>query len=366
MKEYNVIELSIDNIVKMVDIKEIIDSALRYHKVFFESDIDEHKKTAIIRDKFSKYFHTVPHGVAQRPLSLYSNLGKTWKRENKNISTSLTADETDDLLRFADKSNVLQAGFVVIVFDEIEWGGTAVSEGTYGYEKANFHYWEVPYLSNAVILKRDNGLGKPKLFCTVVCEAQYRNEEKLLGFIQALGGIKGECTLYAPESDEERAEWEALHQKGEKVYQAIKRCIEENSKHLPFFVTERISSYYYDENCISFDNKKIANRVLKNSTWKKCGKKHEICYEKRVGENTVTVDVGSYWKGHLLRANFFYRTSLFVFGNGEGSCFDFDPCSEEEAENYFKNLDYIFTKIDELFETEDFLQSEPDPDKTQT
>lgn len=350
MKEYKVVELKCNKDVKFRSYEERLREITHYNKVFFETDIQDHEKTQAIRRELAKYEHTVLHGVGKRPLTLFSNLGSAWLRENVGISEPLNRHELDTLIKFGDSAGIMKAGFVIIVFDEVEWKKGRIAQGTYGYEKACKQYGDDEYLGNAVILMRDNGLRTPAYFCTIVCESELRNEPSVDMLIKESGEILREATYYAPEGEEERARWDEIYRREkEKIDRLDKMKFERGEKHtenFPYIVTDKILSLSNSEymNMPPLNVRPIARRVMKGSGWNPC-KGRSMCYMKEADGKTVEVLVCQAHNGHILQALVTYSSRYFNFNY---SAIYGQPLDEEEGENFFKNLLYILNIVEDV------------------
>lgn len=349
MKEFKVIELKCNKGVKFRSYEERLREIVNYNKVFFETKIQDCDKTQAIRKEFAKYEHTVLHGVGKRPLALYSNLGSAWLRENVGISEPLNRHELDALIKFGDSAGLMKAGFVILVFDEEEWKKGRVTQGTYGYEKACKQYGEDEYLGNAVILRRDNR-EKSIYYCTIVCEAELRDEPSIDMLIKESGELLREATYYAPEGEEERAQWDEIYRREkEKIDRLEKMKFERGEKfpgNFPYPVTDKILSLspleYTDMSPLNV--RPIARRAMKGSGWNPCEGK-SMCFMKEADGKTVEVLVCQAHRGHILDALVMYRSRYFNF---EYSAIYGRPLDEEEAENFFKNLLYILNIVESV------------------
>lgn len=347
MKEYKVIELKCDKGTKFCAYEERLREIAHYNKVFFEAKIRERDNTHAIRKEFAKYEHTVLHGVAQTSLTLFSNLGSAWLRENVNISEPLNRQELDALMKFGDNAGITKAGFIIIVFDEVEWKKGCVTQGTYGYEKACKEYGDDEYLGNAVILKRDNG-EKSVYYATIVCEAELRNEPSVETLINESGELLREETYYAPENKEERAQWDEIYRREKaKIDKLAKMKFVRGDMHpenYPYIVTKKYRELSLKEmvEISPLNVRPIARRIMKNSSWKSV-KGKSMCYGKEADGKTVTASVFQGNRGHVLDALVRYRSKYFDF---EYSAIHGEPFDEEEAENFFKNLLYILDIVE--------------------
>lgn len=347
MKEYKVIELKCDKGTKFCAYEERLREIAHYNKVFFEAKIRERDNTHAIRKEFAKYEHTVLHGVAQTSLTLFSNLGSAWLRENVNISEPLNRQELDALMKFGDNAGITKAGFIIIVFDEVEWKKGCVTQGTYGYEKACKEYGDDEYLGNAVILKRDNG-EKSVYYATIVCEAELRNEPSVETLINESGELLREDTYYAPENKEERAQWDEIYRREkEKIDRLDKMRLEsykECNQNYPYIVTEKIKALSVKEYCDlpPLNVRPIAGRIMKGNGWRPI-KGRSMCYIKEADGKAVEVYIAQAHKAHILQAMLTYSSKYFrfyyspIYGR---------PLDTEEAENFFKNLLYILDIVE--------------------
>lgn len=350
MKKYKVIEIKLDPSAQMADLKAKIDATVQYNKAFFETELRQHKKTQMLVSELKKYEHTVMHG-GQTHLTLFSNLGEAWLRENKNISTPLNAAETEKLIAFADSSNIMQAGFVTLIFDEIEWRPGQTCVGTYGQEKACTVYGDSEYLGNAIVLSRKNKLNKPSLFCVVSCEAELRDAPALNELINTIGTITNEEEHYAPECQQEREQWNADLEQEAKVFNMMKESVNEYRRNLLYPLPDKMVTYLEQKEMGPLSMKPIATRIMKDSTWKKNQKKSKgtkLCYEKELNNRKFVATVFSLRNGYILSASIVYRRGVYFLGRYSDIGFHYNVKSEEEVENYFKNLKYVFEIIENI------------------
>lgn len=347
MKEYRVIELKCGKGTKFSAYEMRLREIAQYNKVFFEAQIQACDNTQPIRKALAKYEHTVLHGGGKRPLTLFSNLGSAWLRENVSNCEPLNRQELDALMKFGDSSGLMKAAFIFIVFDEVEWKKGRVTQGTYGYEKACKEYGEGEYLGNAVILKRDNG-GKSVYYATIVCEAELRNEPSVEALIKESGELLREDTYYAPENKEERAQWDEIYRREkEKIDRLDKMRLEsykECNQNYPYIVTEKIKALSVKEYCDlpPLNVRPIAGRIMKGNGWRPI-KGRSMCYIKEADGKAVEVYIAQAHKAHILQAMLTYSSKYFrfyyspIYGR---------PLDTEEAENFFKNLLYILNIVE--------------------
>ena len=355
MKQYRVIKFAMNQPNGMSEVKAMLDSVAQYNKVFFETNMREHKKTKELRDELKNFEHTVSH-YGQTNLTLLSNLGEAWFRQNENINTPLNADEAAKLANFADQSNMMQAGFITLVFDEVEWQPGRICTGTYGQEKACVVYGNSNYLGNAVLLIRENGPQKSLLSCIVVCEEELRETpiiKKFISNISKIGNIVCEEKYYAPENETERAEWNLSKEQERYVFNRIKACAEKYRNSLMYPLWEGSLSYEEERAYGPIKIKPAANRIMKNSSWRKNeeeSKSSNLCYEKKVNDRVIKAFVFQRHKGHLLSTLIEYRSKYFTFGREDNIFYHYWMRTVEDAENYFLNLVQILEEIERTVE----------------
>lgn len=344
MRKYNIVSLKCSKGVKVSELYAAVVENLTYHKVLFDTGIDIIKSSEKLLHCLSRYRHIILHGVAQYPMEILSNLNSAWRHENKSETGSLTEDELSELIKFADRRKMN----LVIAFDQVEWEPGYVIEGTYGFKKADYIYGpgeHENYLSNCVIIKKDF-FGKT-LLCYAICEEKYRNTQAFNDVIKALGEITEEKVCYAPEDEKERGEWEKKYEEGKKRFEQLKSALTAAADELPYRLSCHIPLGVY-ETLPTINAKSIANGVLKTSGWEKTkGKYIPLAYKKEFPSGTVTFLIDIIRRGHHIQTLLEYESIFFSFeDSGVQYC---EPSTEEEVENYFKNLLILMKRIEESF-----------------
>lgn len=342
MRAYQVVSMKCGKGVKVSELYAAVES-LTYHKVLFDMNMDEERGSEKLINCLSKYRHTILHGVAQYPMEIFSNLNSAWRHENKSETGSLTKDELAELIKFADRRKM----DLVIAFDQVEWEPDQVIEGTYGFEKADYIFgpWENGnYLSNCVIIKKDF-LGKT-LLCYAICEEKYRDTQAFNDVIKTLGEIAEEKVCYAPEDEKERREWDRKYEEGKKQFEKVKSEIDAAKDKLPYRLPQHIPLEINERALPTINAKSIANKILKASGWEKTkGKYIPLAYKKEFPSGTVTLLIDIIRRGHHVQTLLECESIFFSFeDSGVQYC---EPCTEEEVENYFKNLLILMKRIED-------------------
>lgn len=221
MKEYVVIEIQCKKELTFFDVYSLLKSNVSYQGNLFAFQnirLDKLRAQAretydrLLLDKFAyrivldHLVNTSYYNPELHDLRMVSNLDSCWKWCNEQINESLPDNDFKDLLTFSDSLKAQDVMTVVAGFDQIEWDGSPVGKGTYGFEKADgFYGLGKNYLSNSVVVGRTHENRPYTAFLS--CEKRFRNLEVIDQIVESLGKKKYEEIYFAPENESERAEW---------------------------------------------------------------------------------------------------------------------------------------------------------------
>ena len=349
MKEFKVVHVRCQKGMKVSDVVEKINSGPAFHRVFFEiSDVDNSKIYPKI-PSLVDYFHTVQNRIFSgeiRNVDMISNLDGNWKYENPNNTNSISPEQLNELVRFANRAGVSNCSGVMIGFDGVEWEEGKISCGTYGFEKATSYLGArgYNYLSNAIVIDKDSL--KDRLMCYVICEAQHRNAPAFQEMLEVLGKVTEEESLYAPDSEDERSEWERRYSKAQSDFNSVISGLWELYNNLPYPMSGELPWPNEESLLPTINTKKIADSILKSEGWTKADGIFTggINYKKPMGDGTVVVFVYSSHRGHMLRSTLLYCSEYYKFSAIIN--LSLEPLTEKDSENYFRNLLYVLRHIE--------------------
>ena len=352
MKESSVITINCRKGMKIADIYSKIKDTVKYNSNFFEITglfrYGKAKNEKVLDEigihKYS-YIKVLPHLVNSKyydperdDVKLLSNLDDNWRWSNPNINTPLSEEDFSKLVDFCDSLSVNSLSTMILGIDEIEWDGNKPPKGTYGYEKAkNTFYYGENYLSNSVIIARN--YENKKYTVILSCETRFRNFAVIDKLIEFLGEIKSEKNYFAPEDENERAEWEKLQtEKGAKFKAMI-----EGISVLPLHDIQRQGG----DNKRKVNVRKYIKDYLCNEGWNfKKGDPDErgimIGIEK--DDACLSIRIISGHNGHHIQTLLVYHSEKFYFL--EPNVLYLDAEDESEIVKYFENLKMIKEHMD--------------------
>ena len=349
MKEYIVLELKCRKNITLSEIYLKIKETFSFNQNFFA--IQNLKSDRISKENKRRYdelnlqqfeYIKVLEHLKNSPYydpdrddrRMLSNADDRWEWNNPQFSTSLCENDFIKLIQFCDNLKALDVSSLVIGIDEIEWGGEKVSKGTYGYKKANCTYaLGNNYLSNSVMIGRTHENKDYTVYLS--CEIQFRKLDIVEKFIYFLGDLINETTHFAPENDEERAEWEIISKNAnEKFQNAI--CELENLDLKPI----------ENKDCTQekkINIKKYITKYLCNDGWniqKALADEWPttICKDKE--DTSIHLSVISAHNGHHLQSIVYYRSKQFVYSEHIYRL-SYNAVSEQDIEQYFLNAQMI-------------------------
>lgn len=353
MTEYTVLKIQCEKDMTIADICKKVTDRVSYNRNLFSIQ-DLHPQimrpsnlalyNSLGLERFAYTF--VPEHIKQREYydpakddrHMLSNLDNNWEWGNPSMHESLSEEELTQLITFLDKLKALDLSTMVLGLDEIEWDGTPVGKGTYGYEKADGLYgFGDNYLSNAVLLGRDH---KNKNYTVhISCEKRFRELPIIQELADSLGKIKHEVNYFAPEDEEERQEWEKIAAQAKTRFEAALAGLSS----LPLEKYEEMGTAGYSK---KIDIKKYVKEYLCTDGWKLRKALPDewstiVCKEK--GDATVSIGVSPYHNGHQVQTGVYYRSKMFKFAENLGYITD---AHEDQIEIFFRDAkivrDYLY------------------------
>ncbi len=356
MKEYTVLQINCKKGLTISEIYKKIRETLTFDRPLFaiqnlktdgigkdcrkyyeELDLDRFAYKKVLEHlKQSPYYD--PERDDRRMLS---NADGCWEWGNPKKTEALSSEEFEKLILFCDGLRTSDISTVLIGFDEIRWNGAATGKGTYGYQKADLSYnLGKNYLSNSVMIGRTYESKQYTAYLS--CENQFKTTDAFSDLASFLGETKDTLTYFAPENDEERAEWETAAKDARLRLQSAVSELKNLSLHII-------------GNNISKEDKKInirkyITKFLCTDGWsirKAFSDEWPTVVGKDKDDVSIHLSIISSHNGHQLQSIVYYRSPKFVFTEHiyELSCTDI---SEKDAENYFLNAQTIRNRLEEL------------------
>lgn len=356
MKQFQALNIRCEKGVKIADLYSIISKGPQYHHVFFELSNTRGGETTTKSLKcLSDYYQVLKlNDYTQTSMDVFSNLNQNWEWENPNCTKSLNTEELQCLIQFGDRHGITKYRQMMLGFDGIEWEPGHIVSGTYGYKKAD-SIWGAGYnyLSNSIIITKITR--EHNLTCFIACEAQYRNSPPFEKMVTLLGKTVHETTYFAPETEQERRDWERRYRKAQTDFSGLRASLQGFYRELgyprerkanPKITGEDVLAMMEAErNAPTLNTKKIADPYLRAEGWKRAKLAGVgICYEKAVGDGTLIVVIDSKHRGHMLHALLYYRSEYFSFSNNIN--FSLELLTEEESKEYFYNLTKVLAHVE--------------------
>ena len=164
--------------------------------------------------------------------------------------------------------------------------------------------------------------------------------------LAALGKVERERTLFAPDAEEERPDWQRLYDRAQENYRAVIAGLSELYPRLPHPMRQYLDQLL-DPQLPAINTKSLAKLALTNTGWVKAdsGSGFGVCYQKPMGEGLMTVMVDSIHRGHHLQTLLRYESPYFCFNDTlKLYC---EPLNETESRQYFLNLICVLRHIEE-------------------
>ena len=323
MKEYTILEIKCDKNLTFTDIYSIIKGKFKHNRNLFSiMGLKTERMTkgnlalfeSLEMDRFA-YKITLEHRVGKPDYNpkiddrhIFSNLDENWRWHNPQVNESVSDEFMERLIAFLDKVNANAMSTQVVVFDEIEWDGTPVSKGTYGYQKADATYlWPLNYLSNAVVVGRTYQ-GKA---CSayISCETVFRDLPVVQELAESLGKIKNEFAYYAPEDDTERELWDKEKAEAEAKFKSAvagfkNLRLEDHVKNGTAGTSKKIDVKKYIKTYLCTDGWKIGKSLPEE--W-------PLVVRKQKGDASIGIGIDSRHNGHGVHLIVYYRSRSFLF-----------------------------------------------------
>lgn len=364
MKEYVVVEIRCDKSKKAIDIYNTVSENLKFNRNFFEF-VNLFKKTDHVNKNKQKKFESLGlqkfshikvlehlarsayYDPKRDDRKLISNLDSSWEWYNKKETESLDNSLFKEVLDFGDVLNsVFDVFCMMFGIDEIEWDGSKVGHGTYGYEKAksSSHSGE-NYLSNSITISKSPWEHKPYLVY-LSCEARFRDLDIVNTVAESIGKIKNERHYFAPESEAEREEWKHAQKEAEIRFNTVIAELKEFIKTLP-------NELKNDTGIVEYDNKinvrKNIKKYLCTDGWEMrkniYGVGTIVCKEK--GDDTIIIAIDSLHGGHYLQLLIDYNNKKYSFGCN--LAYSYTLKLEEEVCAYLENVrcirDFVYDRL---------------------
>lgn len=323
MKEYTILEIKCDKSLTFSEIHSIIDGKVKHNRNLFSiMGLQPERMTkdnlalfeSLEMDRFA-YKFTLEHRVGKPDYNpqiddrhLFSNLDENWKWHNPQVNDSVSDEFMERLTAFLDKVNANAMSTQVVVFDEIEWGGTPVGKGAYGYRKADATYlWPMNYLSNAVVVGRTYQSKTCSAY--ISCETIFRKLPVVQELAESLGKIKKEFTYYAPEDDAERELWDKEKAEAEAKFKSAvagfeNLRLEDHVKIGTAGTSRKIDVKKYIKTYLCTDGWKIEKPLPED--W-------SLVVRKRKGDASIGIGIDSRHNGHALQMIVCYKSRSFLF-----------------------------------------------------
>lgn len=274
---------------------------------------------------------------------MISNLDERWEWSNTHNTQQLNKHDLEELITFYDKLKTSATATRIIGFDEIEWNGKKVRQGTYGFKKADCTYnLGQNYLSNSLIIGKTYS---DKVYTAYLsCEKIFVGVDIIQELIDFLGEKVLEISYFAPECDRERDEWE---QTATNAKNRFDKAISDLGN-LPLKViapqsttieSSKINIRKYIKNYLCTDGWEIRSAL--HDEWP------TIVYRTK-GDNDICLSIISGHNGHHLQSIVYYRSKKFVLAD-HILALSFNEISEDDLEKYFYNAtlirDYLYNAL---------------------
>jgi hypothetical protein len=218
MREYTTIEVRCRKELKIAEIFEFLSSKVQNDANLFSfrragQRFFSGKKRKLFDElnlaefEYSYQMYWLENASRNTEMPMVSNLDDRWELGNESATRSLNESEWNRLVEFAGMLNSYDADSFFLGLDEIRWNGEPVRRGTNGTVRPDSGYGlGHGYLSNCVIIGKT--YTDKTYIARICCEKEYRSLEIIDEIVEFLGKVNFEASLFAPEDDAERAEWE--------------------------------------------------------------------------------------------------------------------------------------------------------------
>lgn len=356
MKEYVVLEIQCKKELNFLDIYFVLKSNVSYNSNLFAlQNLDFEKlnsKACAIYDRLQlcKYeYKIVLEHLVNTPYynpelhdrRMVSNMDSCWSWYNEQVNESLSDNDFKDLITFCDLLRAQDVLTCVVGFDQIEWDGTTVGKGMYGFEKADCTYGlGKNYLSNALVIGRTHENKQFTAFLS--CEKRFRNLGIIDKIVRFLGEKKYEEVYFAPENEAEREEWIEKKENAKLKFQNAMEGVQS----LPLEKFERI---------LPADRSKKKNNVQNYIRKFLCtdgwlvrparSYEHSSVIYRNKDDSEIAFSIVSGHNGQHLQALVYYRSNKFLFSENLHDLYVWSS-SEQDIEKFFRNMirvrDYFY------------------------
>ena len=354
MKEYIVLNVKCKKGLSATDIYSYVKQRVKYNSNFFAfqniyfSYLS--KGTKALYDKLNlddfAYIKVLEHLAKSQHYNperddrrMVSNMDSRWRWYNERVNDTLEEEQLALLASFCDKLKGLSFSTLIFGLDEIEWGGTKVGRGTYGFAKADCTYQlGNNYLSNSVTVGRS--YSDKVYIVNISLEKQFQGLAVIEDLVAFLGEKVYETTYFAPENDEERSEWEQTAQEAKTRFeQAIA-----GAGNLPL---THFTENTRDETP-KIDVRKLIKKYLCNDGWemrKAHWDEYPTIIHKAKDNTEICMSIVSGHNGHHLQHIVCYRSKMFRFAEHIRPLYSL-YISEENMDKQFQNIrmvrDYLY------------------------
>ena len=357
MKSYTVFKIKCRDSLSMADLFAYLQDKVAANGHYFAIQglrydaLDKKKQKQfddIGLDEFS-YRVVLPH-IAQsagydpdlHDYRMISNLDGRWNWPNPTCHELLPDERFSNLVAFCDRLGTLDIATMLVGLDELAWNGEPVGKGTYGYEKADCTYrFGENYLSNSVTIARDYQ-GKKYTAC-LSCEKRFVTVPIISEIVAFLGTVKQESTYFAPETQEERQEWNRMADDAKRRLDMAVARIEQ----LPLIPIERYSS---SDETKKINVKKLIKQYLCTNGWEERKALPDewpsiVCKARE--DRDIKLSIVSGHNGHHLQALIYYRSPKFSYSSSLSEL-HVNSISEADVESYFLNAVAVRDCLDEI------------------
>ncbi len=352
MKEYVVIEIQCKKDLTFQDVYSALNANVSYNRNLFAlQNIDFERlcqKGYEIYDRLQlrrfEYRIVLEHIVNTSYYNpelhdrrMASNMDSCWASHNAQVNESLSDNDFKDLITFCDLLKAHDVLTCVVGFDQIEWAGTPVGKGTYGYEKADCMYGlGKNYLSNSLVVGRTHE-NKP-FTAFLSCEKQFRDLDKIDKLVGILGKKRCEEICFAPENEAERAEWMQTAETAKRTFQNAMM----GYRSLSLEIVERGRSVddWQKNRQKKMDIMGSIKKILCTDGWaERPARSYErpsIIYKNK-NDSEIAFSIVSGHNGQHLQVLLYYSSKEFMIGENLHELY-VGSSSEQDIEKFFRNM----------------------------
>ncbi len=370
MKEYRVITVECPKEYSITQIFSMIRSKINSDKnIFYITDLKQSPSDMLSKSfeklynetPLEKYWHQytpevfIKQGKPDTKVWIISNLDDRWTSPNPNTCEPLTEEELNKVFTMWEKRPRNTCPDIMVGLDEISWDGNPVSEGTYGYKKAEA--WNLlgrTYLSNSVIVSRYFNDTRYSVYLSV--EACFRDFPIVQEVAESLGKIKSEQVYYAPETEAEREEWDKSRERAEEQFSKALEGIQtlKLEKYENYGDSEDAAAMGKLDTGIVVNVRQMIKKHLCDDGWsirKKLPDEFDIMVSKDKGDAVLSLSLQPQHKGHSMQIVLLLRSKRFRFSE-ELRFIYLQTAREDQVEIFIKNAriirDYLDSCIDDF------------------